>query len=99
MRCPIARSVGDHEDELEQQKSTRANQKYEVLFKRDQESQIYRGFRGDRGERVGSTKTRQMMVSLLEAMSKDLAGKTTCHPATKCRVRLRSFFRGAAEGM
>ena len=34
----LRRSVGDHEDELEQQKSNEGqNQKYEVLFKRDQE--------------------------------------------------------------
>ena len=72
----LRRSVGDHEDELEQQKSNEGqNQKYEVLFKRDQEmTKFIEDFAETEAKGLAQQKeTQQMIVSLLEAMSKDLA--------------------------
>ena len=69
------RLIGDHEEQLEQRKSDEGtHQKYEVLFQRDQEmTQFIENY--DETEKKGLQEqkdTQQVIVQLLEAMSKDL---------------------------
>ena len=72
---PPLRLIGDHEEQLEQRKSDEGtHQKYEVLFQRDQEmTQFIENY--DETEKKGLQEqkdTQQVIVQLLEAMSKDL---------------------------
>jgi len=71
----MRRLIGDHEEQLEQRKSDEGtHQKYEVLFQRDQEmTQFIENY--DETEKKGLQEqkdTQQVIVQLLEAMSKDL---------------------------
>jgi intraflagellar transport protein 74 len=71
----MRRQIGDHEDQLEQRKSDEGtHQKYEVLFQRDQEmTQFIENYSETEKKGLQEQKdTQQVVVQLLEAMSKDL---------------------------
>jgi intraflagellar transport protein 74 len=71
----MRRQIGDHEDQLEQRKSDEGtHQKYEVLFQRDQEmTQFIENYSETEKKGLQEQKdTQQVIVQLLEAMSKDL---------------------------
>jgi intraflagellar transport protein 74 len=71
----MRRQIGDHEDQLEQRKSDEGtHQKYEVLFQRDQEmTQFIENYTETEAKGLQEQKdTQQVIVQLLEAMSKDL---------------------------
>ena len=71
----MRRQIGDHEDQLEQRKSDEGtHQKYEVLFQRDQEmTQFIENYTETEAKGLQEQKdTQQVIVQLLEAMSKNL---------------------------